>query len=60
MSYTLAQIIQFGMGCIIIQDSVASMAFYKGREGRKNQAFRTVRLIVGIIIALTAVGVIGG
>ena len=46
-------------GAIIGQDAIASMAFYKGREGRKNQAFRVVRLLVGILIIMVTIWIAG-
>ena len=60
MSFIIGMLIIGILGGIIAQDAIASMAFYNGREGRKNQAFRVVRLVVGVLIIVVVFHLVGG
>lgn len=54
MSMFISLLIIFGCGVAVSQDAVASLCFYNGLEGRKNQAFRIVRLVIGVVIMVVS------
>ena len=55
MDIILAKMILVGCGVAIAQDAVASMWFYWKKEPFSNQAFRIIRLIIGVIIVIIGV-----
>ena len=60
MNFIQGMLILIVCGAVVAQDAVASIAFYKGREGRKNQAFRLVRLAIGVTIMTVVFNLVGG
>ena len=55
MDLITAKLLLVGFGVAICQDAIASVWFYWEKEPFSNQAFRIVRLTIGVFIVIIGV-----
>ena len=55
MDLITAKLLLVGFGVAICQDAIASVWFYWKKEPFSNQAFRIVRLTIGVFIVIIGV-----